>query len=215
MISLLRAMRVAPLLAVAVMATSDAALSQAPASKGAPPSAKSGPNPADVEFMSGMIPHHAQAVVMAGMAVSHGARSDVRALCERIVVGQADEIRLMQFWLRENGQTVPSATATKMKMKMNGMDHEMLMPGMMTDEQMAELDKARGSDFDRLFLEGMIRHHGGAISMVDQLLAARGSAQDDLVYKMSSDIYADQTTEIVFMEKMLASVPALSGARAP
>jgi len=209
-------MVVAPLLAaITITVHSATAFSQAPRSQGAPASARSGPNAADVEFMSGMIPHHAQAVVMAGMAKSHGARSDVLALCERIVVGQADEIRLMQFWLRENGQPVPSATATKMKMKMNGMEHDMLMPGMMSDEEMAALDKARGSDFDRLFLEGMIRHHGGAITMVDKLTGSTGAAQDDLVYKMSSDIYADQTTEIVFMEKMLTTVPPLSGARAP
>src|SRR5205823_4852997 len=117
------------------------------------------PNAADVNFMSGMIPHHAQAVIMAGWAKSHGARQDVLALCERIVVGQGDEIRLMQHWLREHGQTVPSATSTRMKMNMGGMEHEMLMPGMLTDEEMAALEKAHGSEFDRLFLLGMIRHH--------------------------------------------------------
>ena len=76
----------------------------------------------------------------------------------------------MQFWLREKGQPVPAADATHHKMKMNGMDHEMLMPGMLTEEQMAALDKARGSDWDRLFLEGMIGHHLGAVTMVDQSL---------------------------------------------
>ena len=89
---------------------------------------------ADVEFMSGMIPHHAQAVVMAGWAPSHGARSDVAVLCERIVVGQRDEILTMQTWLGDRGLPVPDATSTRHKMTMNGMTHEMLMPGMLTDE---------------------------------------------------------------------------------
>ena len=117
---------------------------------------------ADVDFMSGMIPHHAQAVVMAGWAPSHGARKDVAILCERIVVGQRDEIALMQTWLRDRGLPVPDATSTRHKMKMNGVEHEMLMPGMLTDEEMAALDRARGPEFDRLFLLGMIKHHQGA-----------------------------------------------------
>ena len=163
---------------------------------------------ADVNFMSGMIPHHAQAVVIAGWAPSHGARQDVRILCERIVVGQRDEIGLMQFWLREHGEPVPDATATHMKMKMNGMEHDMLMPGMLNAEQLAALDKARGSDFDRLFLEAMIAHHAGAITMVDELLGSTDAANDDVVYRFASDVYADQTTEIERMGKMLATVPA-------
>jgi uncharacterized protein (DUF305 family) len=165
-------------------------------------------NPADVTFMSGMIPHHAQAVLIAGWAPSHGARKDVAVLCERIVVGQRDEIALMQYWLREHGQAVPDAKATHMKMKMQGMDDmDMLMPGMLNDEQLAALDKARGSDWDRLFLQDMIGHHQGAILMVNELLASPGAAQDDVVYRMSSDVYADQTTEIERMGKMLATIP--------
>jgi uncharacterized protein (DUF305 family) len=171
-------------------------------------------NPADVAFMSGMIPHHAQAVLIAGWAPSHGARQDVRALCERIVVGQGDEIRLMQYWLRQHGQEVPAANSMRMKMKMNGVEMDMLMPGMLTDEQLATLDKARGSDFDRLFLQAMIAHHNGALSMVNELLGANGSANDDVVYRFSSDVYADQTTEMERMTKMLATVPPASG-RAP
>src|SRR5215467_1893978 len=116
---------------------------------------------ADVDFMSGMIPHHAQAVIMAGWAPTHGARHDVAVLCERIVVGQRDEIAMMQGWLGDRGLEVPDATSTRHKMKMDGMVHEMLMPGMLSDEKMAALDTARGPDFDRLFLEGMIRHHQG------------------------------------------------------
>jgi uncharacterized protein (DUF305 family) len=158
---------------------------------------------ADVEFMSGMIPHHAQAVIMARWAPTHGARKDVAIFCERIVVGQRDEIATMQQWLRDRGQVVPDATSKRHKMKMNGVEHEMLMPGMMTDEQMAALDQARGPEFDRLFLEGMIRHHQGAIDMVDELFKAYGAAQDELIYKFASDVQADQSIEIARMHKML------------
>src|SRR5437762_2926628 len=158
---------------------------------------------ADVEFMSGMIPHHAQAVVMAGWAPSHGARKDVAILCERIVVAQRDEIAMMQDWLRDRGQTVPDATSTRHHMKMNGMEHDMLMPGMLTDEEMAALDRARGPEFDRLFLTGMIKHHQGAIDMVDVLFKSYGAAQDETVFKFASDVYADQGIEIERMNKML------------
>ena len=160
---------------------------------------------ADVEFMSGMIPHHAQAVIMAGWAPSHGARADVAVLCERIVVGQRDEIATMQTWLRDRGLPVPDATSTRHRMTMNGMTHEMLMPGMLTDEEMAELDRARGPEFDRLFLLGMIKHHQGAIDMVDKLFQAYGAAQDEVVFKFASDVYADQSTEINRMTEMLGS----------
>jgi len=160
---------------------------------------------ADVEFMSGMIPHHAQAVIIAGWAPSHGARSDVAILCERIVVAQRDEIAMMQQWLADRGQDVPDATSTRHKMKMDGMTHEMLMPGMLSDEEMAALDKARGPEFDRLFLVGMIKHHQGAIDMVDKLFKAYGAAQDETVYKFASDVYADQSIEIDKMHEMLGS----------
>ena len=158
---------------------------------------------ADVDFMSGMIPHHAQAVIMAGWAPSHRARTDVAILCERIVVAQRDEIAMMQTWLGDRGQLVPDAASTRHKMKMNGVEHEMLMPGMLTDEEMAALDRARGPEFDRLFLVGMIKHHQGAIDMVDVLFKAYGAAQDETVFRFASDVYADQSTEIDRMNKML------------
>ena len=161
---------------------------------------------ADIDFMTGMIPHHAQAVIMAGWAGSHGARSDIGILCERIVVGQADEILSMQTWLGDRGLPVPDAKSTRMKMKMNGVEHDMLMPGMLTDEEMAALDKARGREFDRLFLIGMIKHHQGAIDMVNDLFKAYGAAQDDTIYKFASDVFADQSIEIGVMQKMLESV---------
>jgi len=160
---------------------------------------------ADVEFMSGMIPHHAQAVVMAGWAPSHGARPDVAVLCERIVVGQRDEILTMQTWLGDRGLPVPDATSMRHKMTMNGTTHEMLMPGMLNDEEMAALDRARGPEFDRLFLLGMIKHHQGAIDMVDVLFKSYGAAQDETVFKFASDVYADQSTEIRVMNEMLGN----------
>jgi len=158
---------------------------------------------ADVDFMSGMIPHHAQAIVMAKWAPSHDARQDVAVLCERIVVGQGDEIATMQTWLRDRSLPVPDATSTRHKMKMNGVEHDMLMPGMLTDEEMAALDRARGPEFDRLFLNGMIKHHQGAIDMVDKLFDSYGAAQDETVFKFASDVYADQSTEIARMHRML------------
>src|SRR5262245_12341176 len=161
---------------------------------------------ADIDFMTGMSPHHAQAVIMANWAPSHGARSDVAILCERIVVGQADEIRSMQQWLSDRGLPVPDAASTRMKMKMNGVERDMLMPGMLSDEEMAELNKARGREFDRLFLLGMIKHHQGAIDMVNDLFKAYGAAQDDTIYKFASDVFADQSIEIQVMRKMFASV---------
>ncbi len=163
---------------------------------------------ADVYFMSGMIPHHAQAVKIAAWAPTHGASNALRILCERIVVGQRDEIELMQTWLRDRGQKVPAADATHMRMSMNGMEHDMLMPGMLNDEELAQLDAARGVEFDRLFLKAMIKHHEGAISMVDQLFASHSALQDDVIFKFANDVYADQTTEIDRMQKMLAALSA-------
>jgi uncharacterized protein (DUF305 family) len=158
---------------------------------------------ADIDFMAGMIPHHAQAVLIAGWAASHGARPDVRILCERMVVAQRDEIEMMRQWLSDRGQAVPDANATHHRMKMNGVEHDMLMPGMLTKEQLAELDKARGPEWDRLFLTFMIRHHEGALKMVDDLFGAYGALQDDDLFKFASDLYADQTIEIERMQKML------------
>ena len=161
---------------------------------------------ADVDFMAGMIPHHAQAVLIAGWAASHGARQDVRILCERIVVAQRDEIEFMRNWLRDRGQVVPAADATHHRHKMNGVEHDMLMPGMLTPEELAQLDKARDTEWDRLFLTFMIKHHEGATAMVDDLFKTYGALQDEDVYTLASDIYADQTTEIDRMHKLLASL---------
>lgn len=160
---------------------------------------------ADVAFMTGMIHHHAQAVLIAGWAPSHGASRAVQALCERIVVGQQDEIALASRWLRSRKEPVPNPEPAH---AMHGMDHGMMMPGMLTPDQLSRLDLARGPDFDRLFLEYMIIHHQGAITMVDQLFATPGAGQDETVFRFASDVYADQTTEIRRMQGMLVALPA-------
>jgi uncharacterized protein (DUF305 family) len=177
---------------------------------GAPAPAYPGRYPytaADIHFISGMIHHHAQAIVMARWAPTHGASRSVGILCERIINAQSDEITLMSNWLRDRNQPVPEPTAGPMKMTMNGMEHEMLMPGMLSDEQMKQLDAARGGEFDRLFLRFMIQHHNGAITMVNELFASPGAGQDEFVFKFASDVYADQGTEIDRMQKMYINLP--------
>ena len=161
---------------------------------------------ADIDFMTGMISHHAQAILMARWAPTHGASPAVQTLCSRIINAQTDEINLMSQWLRNRRQPVPEPSPHGMKMTMNGAEHVMLMPGMLTDEQLQRLDQARGADFDRLFLTGMIQHHQGAVSMVKELFDSYGAGVDDLVFKFASDVQIDQTTEIARMEKMLLTV---------
>jgi uncharacterized protein (DUF305 family) len=160
-------------------------------------------NRAAVEFMTGMIHHHAQALLMAGWARSHGANPALQTLAERITVSQMDEIVTMQWWLRDNGETAPEPDPRGMRMEMGGAEHMMLMPGMLTDAQLAELDRARGAEFDRLFLRFMIQHHEGALQMVDTLFSSYGGTQDDVIYKFASDVFADQTAEIDRMQRML------------
>jgi uncharacterized protein (DUF305 family) len=159
---------------------------------------------ADVHFMSGMISHHAQAIVMAGWAPTHDASPSVRTLAARIINAQQDEIATMQTWLRDRQQPVPAADAKGTTMMMNGVERPMLMPGMLTDAQMKELDQARGAEFDRLFLTYMIQHHRGAVSMVQDLFGTYGAGQDEVVFKFASDVNVDQSTEIARMERMLA-----------
>ncbi len=161
---------------------------------------------ADVRFMSGMIGHHAQAIVMANMAPTHGANSRVRTLAERIINAQQDEIASMQTWLKDHNQPVPPADSHGAMMPMAGMDHSVLMPGMLTSAQMAQLDRARGPEFDRLFLTFMIQHHRGAVSMVETLFNTQGAAQDERVFKLASDVHVDQATEIDRMERMIAAM---------
>jgi uncharacterized protein (DUF305 family) len=161
---------------------------------------------ADVEFMSGMIGHHAQAIVMAKWAPTHGASPSVRRLAERIINAQQDEIATMQRWLGDRQKPVPEATPAGLKMMMGGVEHVMLMPGMLTEAQMKELDQAKGPAFDRLFLSFMIQHHRGAVSMVKDLFDSWGAGQDETVFKFASDVNVDQSTEIDRMEKMLLAL---------
>jgi uncharacterized protein (DUF305 family) len=162
--------------------------------------------PADANFMRGMIHHHAQAVLMAKWAPTHGAGADLRRLAERIVVAQQDEIALMQTWLREKGEPVPEPSPGPMRMTMpDGSAHDMLMPGMLTEGELKQLDAARGVEFDRLFLTFMIRHHEGALDMVEDLFGSNGAGQDEDTFRLASDVFADQTTEIRVMKEMLAA----------
>ena len=163
-------------------------------------------HPADVHFMNGMIGHHAQALVMAGWAPSHGASPAIQTLAARISNAQQDEIAMLQTWLRDRGLPVPEARPGPMRMTMNGVEHDMHMPGMLTEAQMKELDAARGAQFDQLFLRLMIQHHQGAVSMVKELFDTAGAAQDQTVFKLASDVSADQSSEIARMQRMLAAL---------
>ncbi len=159
---------------------------------------------ADVHFMSGMIGHHAQAIAVSRWVPTHGASPAVQRLAERIINAQEDEIVIMQQWLADRQRPVPEATTMGMKMMMDGKEMVHLMPGMLTDAQMKELDQAKGATFDRLFLTFMIQHHKGAVSMVKDLFGTYGAGQDELVFKFASDVNVDQSTEIARMEKMLS-----------
>ncbi len=187
--------------------------------------------PADVAFVTGMIGHHAQAILMSELAPTHGASPQVQTLAARIINAQRDEIALMQRWLSDRGQPVPQVRIQGLHLAIEtpgdgGMaaddhaghratgQHEMrntaeahgdhaMMPGMLTQEQLEQLDRARGEEFDRLFLQGMIHHHGGAVTMVDELVITDGAAQDGAVFKLASDIQVDQVTEIARMRRML------------
>ena len=208
----LQRMRTVPVMVALVIIAGTGAAGAAAQSTPAPAAGATAGQPfytaADVAFMTGMIGHHAQAVLIAGWAPSHGASASIRAMCERIVVGQQDEITLMQRWLRDRHETVPDADASHAMMP--GMDQAMMpmMPGMLTAEQLVQLDQARGAEFDRMFLTFMIQHHQGAIVMVDQLFGSQGAGEEERVFRFASDVYADQTTEIDRMQKMLAALPS-------
>jgi uncharacterized protein (DUF305 family) len=168
---------------------------------------RQGYTPADAQFMTDMIAHHAQALLIAGWAPTHGASATIRTLAERIVAGQGDEIVLMQRWLADHKEPVPEGTAHYMAgHDMTGMDHGS-MPGMLSQAQLEQLDAARGPEFDRLFLTFMIQHHQGAIVMVNALFG-QGAGEEERSFRFTSDVHADQTTEIDRMQKMLAALPA-------
>jgi uncharacterized protein (DUF305 family) len=152
---------------------------------------------ADVRFMQGMIPHHAQALEMTALVRQHATTDAVRQMALRMEISQRDEIALMETWLRERGEP------TRMP-GMGGMPGGHMMPGMLSPEQMENLRNARGVEFDRLFLEYMIQHHLGAIDMVAELFNSSGAAQESTVFKFAEDVDADQTMEIERMQGILA-----------
>jgi uncharacterized protein (DUF305 family) len=164
---------------------------------------------ADIHFMKGMIHHHAQAIEMSKLAPTNGASPAVLTLTGRIINAQNDEIALMSNWLRDRNQEVPEAKGGPMKMNHGGMMHEMLMPGMLSEEEMKDLAASRGKDFDIKFLRGMIKHHNGAVEMVKELMGTYGAAQDVLTAKLAQDVQIDQLTEIERMQKMLLSALGL------
>jgi len=167
---------------------------------------------ADVRFMTMMIKHHAQALVMSRLAPQNGASEQVQTLAARIINAQQDEIATMQRWLRARGQPVPEITIDGTSLTVDGMTvHGMDMAGVLTQAQIDELDAARGTAFDRLFLTYMIEHHRGATAMVDTLFSTDGAAQDEAAFKLASDINVDQTTEIARMEQMLRALSAEAG----
>jgi uncharacterized protein (DUF305 family) len=163
---------------------------------------------ADVRFMTAMIGHHAQAIVVAGMAPGRTESRPIRILAARIINAQEDEIAIMERWLRDRGQPVPEIHIHGTTLMIHGPEHHHDMPGMLTQEQLDHLATAEGVEFERLFLTGMIEHHRGAVTMVRELFATDGAAQDPEVFRFASDVQVDQATEIARMERMLAELAA-------
>jgi uncharacterized protein (DUF305 family) len=153
---------------------------------------------ADVEFMQGMIAHHAQAIVMSRMAASHGANPQVLKLSTKIDQSQVPEIRIMQIWLQSNNQFAPDTSSW----------HTVRMSGMLTDAQLTELDAAKGVAFDRAYLRMMIQHHAGALQMVDDLFNTPEAGQEVNVNTFANDVATTQTTEIGIMERLYKELPA-------
>jgi uncharacterized protein (DUF305 family) len=160
---------------------------------------------ADVQFMQGMIMHHAQAVEMTALIASHTENKDLRSLGARISSSQSDEIKFMKRWLAARGDPVSPAMP-----EMPGMDiskQPMLMPGMLTAKQMEALKKAKGAEFDQLFLTGMIQHHNGALIMVKDLFDTAGSGQDAELFNFATDVDSGQRAEIRIMQNMVGEKP--------
>ncbi len=166
---------------------------------------------ADVEFMRGMIAHHGQAIVMSALVPSRTERVPLRMLAERITVSQRDEIKLMRTWLLDRHEEAPAADAHQMHHAAGAL--MALMPGMLTAEQLAELEAATGPAFERLFLAAMIRHHEGALTMVATLFGTPGGGQEVDAFRFASDVDADQRAEIRRMRALLEATP--NGTRRP
>jgi uncharacterized protein (DUF305 family) len=166
----------------------------------------------DTRFMQGMIVHHAQAVAMVALIPSHSSRADLALLGQRIDVSQRDEIAMMRRWLQDHHREAPVIDAQHEHENMAGHDM-MMMPGMLTREQMTRLENATGTAFDTLFLQGMIQHHEGALAMVAQLFATPGAGQQSQVFAFASEVDADQRAEINRMRALLEKLTA--GSRRP
>jgi uncharacterized protein (DUF305 family) len=174
-------------------------------SKTLPPSTRATlpqPSQADVEFMQGMIMHHSQAVEMTALISSHTQNKELRSLGARISSSQSDEIKFMQRWLAAWGEPVSMALPGMPGMHMTGQPMT-LMPGMLTTEQMEALRNAKGAEFDRLFLKGMIQHHNGALIMVKELFDTAGAGQDAGLFDFATDADNTQRAEIRIMQSML------------
>jgi uncharacterized protein (DUF305 family) len=173
--------------------------------------------PADVEFMQGMIWHHAQAVVMSDWAPTHGASTQVATLCKKIALSQRDEINVMQHWLHDRGLSAPDpltmwADDTAMAWQMMPMkmpDGKMMtrMSGMLSPAQMHQLEAAHDTTFDRLYLQYMIGHHQGALDMVKDLFATPGGGQEPVLFGFATDIDAGQRVQIARMQALLTHSP--------
>jgi uncharacterized protein (DUF305 family) len=182
-------------------------------SAGEAAAAQPGHSAADVRFMQGMIPHHAQAVEMTALVPSRTARADIQLLARRIERAQADEMELMRRWLQERGEEVPDEHAhhaghgahAAQGHPAAGADAHALMPGMLAPAEMARLAAASGAEFDRLFLEYMIRHHEGALVMVAELFASEGGGQDGEIFQFAAHVDGDQRIEISRMHRMLSA----------
>ena len=164
-------------------------------------------SPADVQFMQGMIMHHAQAVEMTALIESHTENKDLRSLGARISRSQSDEIKFMKRWLVSRGQPISEAMPDMHHTKMSH-GPMALMPGMLTPEQMEALRKAKGEEFDHLFLTGMIQHHGGALTMVKDLFDTAGAGQDAELFNFATDVDSGQRAEIRIMQNMLERNPS-------
>jgi len=168
-----------------------------------------GPTDADTSFMQGMIMHHSQAVEMVALLRTRGESKELQALGDRIAISQTDEIKYMKQWLEDRGKPTSMPMKHDMKgmegMDMKGMDMSMpMMPGMLSPQQMKDLEAARGAAFDHLFLTGMIQHHTGALTMVDELYNTPGAGQDSILFDFATDIDNTQRAEIRIMQAMLA-----------
>jgi len=164
-------------------------------------------SPADVKFMQGMIMHHGQAVEMTALIESHTENKEIRSLGARISRSQADEIEFMKRWLTARGEPLAAAMPDMPGMDMSAHQMHMHMPGMLTAKQMDALKKAKGEEFDHLFLTGMIQHHNGALIMVKDLFDTAGAGQDAELFNFASDVDSGQRAEIRIMQTMLGEKP--------